>query len=81
MSRSTVNQTLVNNWAIDSLKLRMPLNRVKVLDEHIREIIANVSTRTGEVLEEKENTRSSRDEQGIKTEFSIEKRATQFETV
>jgi hypothetical protein len=59
----------------------MPLNRVKVLDEHIREIIANVSTRTGEVLEEKENTRSSRDEQGIKTEFSIEKRATQFETV
>ena len=78
---SRVNQTLVNNWAIDSLKLRMPLNRVKVLDEHIREIIANVSTRTGEVLEEKENTRSSRDEQGIKTEFSIEKRATQFETV
>lgn len=81
MSRSTVNQTLVNGWAIDSLKIRIPLNRVQILDEGIREVVANVSTRTGEVLQEKENTRSSRDEHGIKTEFSIEKRATQFETV
>jgi len=81
MSRSTISQTLVNGWAIDSLKIRIPLNRVQILDEGIREVVANVSTRTGEVLQEKENTRSSRDEHGIKTEFSIEKRATQFETV
>ena len=78
---SRINQTLVNDWAIDSMKVRIPLNRVQILDEGIREIVANVSTRTGEVLEEKQNTRSSRDEHGIKTEFSIEKRATQFETV
>jgi len=81
MSRSTVNQTLVNNWAIDSLKIRIPLSRVQILDEGIREIVVRVSARTGEVLEEKQNTKSSRDEHGIKTVYSIEKRATQFDTI
>ena len=77
---NTVGQ-IVNPWAIDSLKIRIPLNRVAVLDESIREIVARVSTRTGEVLEEQQNRKSSRDEHGIKTEFSIEQRATKFETV
>ena len=81
MSRSTVNQTLVNGWAIDSLKIRIPLNRVQILDEGIREMVVRVSARTGEVLEEKQNTKESRDEHGIKTVYSIEKRATQFDTI
>jgi hypothetical protein len=37
--------------------------------------------KTGEVLEAKENTQASRNEQGIKTTFSIEQRATQFDTI
>ena len=71
----------LNTWAIDSLKIRIPLKRVKVLDSGINDMIARVSLSSGEVLEAKENTKASRDEKGIKTTFSIEQRATKFETV
>ena len=52
----------IGSWSIDSLKVRIPLRKVKILDESINEIIARVSERTGEVLESKENTKASRDE-------------------
>jgi len=68
-------------FTLDSVKIRIPLKRVKILDESISDIVARVSTRTGEVLEEKQNTKASRDEKGVKTTFSIEQRATQFDTV
>ena len=71
----------IGSWSIDSLKVRIPLSRVQILDESINEIIARVSERTGEVLESKENTKASRDEKGIKTTFSIEQRATKFDTI
>jgi len=71
----------IGSWSIDSLKVRIPLSRVRILDESINEIIARVSERTGEVLESKENTKASRDEKGIKTTFSIEQRATKFDTI
>ena len=71
----------IGSWSIDSLKVRIPLRKVKILDESINEIIARVSERTGEVLESKENTKASRDEKGIKTTFSIEQRATKFDTI
>lgn len=70
-----------NTYSVDSTKIRIPITRVKILDESIREMVAHVSTLTGEVLEEKQNTKASRDAQGIKTTFSIEQRATQFDTV
>lgn len=72
---------LVNGWAIDSLKIRIPLKDVVIVDDTMRDIVAKVSTSTGEVLEERENKKTSRDENGIKTEFSIEQRATRFQAV
>jgi len=71
----------LNTWGIDSLKVRIPLARVKVIDESIREIVARVSLSSGEVLEESQNTKASRDDKGIKTTFSIEQRATKFDTI
>ena len=71
----------LNTWGIDSLKVRIPLARVKVIDESIREIVLRVSEQSGEVLESIENTKASRDEKGIKTTFSIEQRATKFDTI
>jgi hypothetical protein len=68
-------------YSVDSLKIRIPITRVRILDESIREIVSQVSNRTGEVLEEKANTKASRDADGIKTTFSIEQRATQFDTI
>ena len=58
-------------YSVDSFKVRIPITRVKILDESIREIVSQVSNRTGEVLEEKANTKASRDVDGIKTTFSI----------
>ena len=69
------------SWSIDSLKVRIPLSKVRVIDESIREIVARVSLSSGEVLESKENTKASRDDKGIKTTFSIEQRATKFDTI
>ena len=69
------------NYSVDSLKIRIPITRVKIIDESIRQMVLKVSELTGEVLESKENTKASRDEAGIKTTFSIEKRATQFDTI
>lgn len=90
-------QKLVNGWAIDSLKIRIPLNRVQILDESIKGIVSKVVEANGSehqgrqfhdmdgvlynVIEQKENTKASRDEHGIKTVYSIEKRATQFDTI
>jgi len=71
----------LNTWSIDSLKVRIPLSRVKVLDESIRELVLKVSERTGEVLEAQANTKVYRDEKGIKTTISIEQRATKFDTI
>jgi hypothetical protein len=68
-------------YSVDSLKVRIPISRVKILDESIREMVLKVSAETGEVLEAKENTQASRNEQGIKTTFAIEQRATQFDTI
>ena len=68
-------------YSVDSLKIRIPITRVKILDESIRDIVARVSTSTGEILEEKQNTKASRDADGIKTTFSIEQRSTQFDTI
>ena len=94
---SNVHETLVNGWAIDSLKVRIPLNRVQILDESIKGIVSKVMEANGSehqgrqfhdmdgvlynVIEQKENTKASRDEHGIKTVFSIEKRPTQFHTI
>jgi len=72
---------LVNDWAIDSLKLRIPLRNVSIIDTSLRDIIARVSTSTGAVLDEVENKKTSRDENGIKTEFSIERRVTNHTSV
>jgi len=72
---------IYNTWSIDSLKIRIPLRKVQILDESIREMVLRVSERSGEVLESKENTKASRDERGIKTTFSIEQRATKFDTI
>lgn len=72
---------LVNPWALDSLKIRIPLREVAIVDQTMRDIVAKVSTSTGEVLEERENKKTTRDENGIKTEFSIEQRATKHLTV
>ena len=71
----------VNSWAVDSLKIRIPLNRVKVLDSSIGDTVARVSMSTGNILEEAPTTKASRDERGIKTVFSIEQRATEHSTV
>jgi hypothetical protein len=71
----------VNPWAIDSLKIRIPLSRVKVLDSSIGDTVARVSMTTGNILEEAPTTKASRDERGIKTKFSIERRATEHKTV
>lgn len=72
---------VVNPWAVDSLKIRIPLNRVKVLDSSIGDTVARVSMSTGNILEEAPTTKASRDERGIKTVFSIEQRATEYSTV
>ena len=72
---------VLSTWSIDSLKVRIPLSRVKVLDESIRELVLKVSERTGEVLEAETNTKVWKDERGIKTTISIEQRATQFDTI
>lgn len=68
-------------YSVDSLKVRIPILRVKILDESIHQMELRVIAETGEVLEAKENTQASRNEQGIKTTFSIEQRATQFDTI
>ena len=72
---------IYNTWSIDSLKIRIPLRKVNILDESINEMIARVSLSSGEVIETFENTKSSRDDKGIKTTFSIEQRATKFDTI
>ena len=68
-------------YSVDSLKVRIPITRVKILDESIREMVFKVSGSTGDILEEKANTKASRDADGIKTTFSIEQRATQYDTI
>ena len=70
-----------NTWSIDSLKIRIPLAKVKILDKGIDEIVLRVSESSGEVLESIQNTKVSRDERGIKTVFSIEQRATEYKTI
>ena len=72
---------IYDTWAIDSLKIRIPLSKVTILDEGINEMVLRVSERSGEVLEAKQNTKVNRDSKGIKTTFSIEQRATEFKTV
>ena len=88
---------LKGNYSVDSLKVRIPITRVRILDESIRGIVSKVVEADGSgyqgrqfydmdgtlynVIEEKQNTKASRDEYGIKTTFSIEKRATQFDTI
>ena len=72
---------IYNTWSIDSLKIRIPLSKVTILDEGINEMVLRVSERSGEVLESTQNTKINRDSKGIKTTFSIEQRATEFETV
>jgi hypothetical protein len=88
----------LGSWSIDSLKVRIPLRKVKILDESIRELVYKVSQRDGKdldtskhiydsdgvlykLLDEQQNTKSHRDEKGIKTTFSIEQRATKFDTI
>jgi hypothetical protein len=68
-------------YSVDSLKVRIPISRVKILDDSIHQMELRIIEKTGEVLEAKENTQASRNEQGIKTTFSIEQRATQFDTI
>ena len=72
---------LGGKYSVDSLKVRIPITRVKILDESIREMVLKVSGSTGDILEEKANTKATRDADGIKTTFSIEQRATQYDTI
>jgi len=72
---------IYNTWSIDSLKIRIPLRKVKIEDDSLNEMIARVSLSSGEVLETRENTKVARDERGIKTTFIIEQRATKFDTI
>ena len=67
---------IYDTWSIDSLKIRIPLSKVTILDEGLNEMVLRVSESSGEVLESTQNTKVNRDYEGIKTTFSIEQRAT-----
>jgi hypothetical protein len=71
---------LTNDWAIDSLKVRLPLSKVKVLNDSLSEMILYVSQSTGDILDEKERKKIGVGEKskGIKITFSREIQAGQY---
>jgi hypothetical protein len=81
MSKPSHDKGREFRYSVDSLKVRIPLSRANITDESIRQMVHRVVDETGEVLESKENTQASRDAKGIKTTFSIEQRATEFDTI
>jgi hypothetical protein len=75
-----IDKRITNDWAIDSLKVRLPLSKVKVLNDSLSEMILYVSQSTGDILDEKERKSIPAGEvsKGIKITFSKETQAGQF---
>jgi hypothetical protein len=75
-----LDKRITNDWAIDSLKVRLPLSKVKVLNDSLSEMILYVSQSTGDILDEKERKKIEAGElhKGIKITFSREIQAGQY---
>lgn len=68
VSPSTDN---LNEWKVDSLKIRIPIENVSIIDGGLNEVVMRVSQRTGEILDEKMETSTRSDVDGVRTAFSI----------
>ena len=75
-----IDKRITNDWAIDSLKVRLPLSKVKVLNDSLSEMILYVEKSTGDLLDEKERKKIEVGEtsKGIKITFSREIQAGQY---
>ena len=75
-----IDKRITNDWAIDSLKVRLPLSKVKILNDSLSEMILYVSQSTGDILDEKERKKIEVGEtsKGIKITFSKEIQAGQY---
>ena len=75
-----IDKRITNDWAIDSLKVRLPLSKVKVLNDSLSEMILYVSQSTGDILDERERKSipAGEESKGIKITFSKETQAGQF---
>ena len=75
-----IDKRITNDWAIDSLKVRLPLSKVKVLNDSLSEMILYVSQSTGDILDEKERKKIEVGElhKGIKITFRREIQAGQY---
>ena len=75
-----IDKRITNDWAIDSLKVRLPLSKVKILNNSLSEMILYVSQSTGDILDEKERKKIGVGEtsKGIKITFSKEIQAGQY---
>ena len=71
---------ITNLWSIDSLKVRLPLSKVEILNDSLSEIILYVSQSTGDIIDEREKKKHEAGEpsKGIKITFSRETHAGQF---
>lgn len=63
----------MRTWSIDSLKIRIPTNQCTIIDSELNSIQHIVSSKTGEILESKLNTRKFISQTGISTTISITK--------
>ena len=60
------------NTEVDSLKLRIPLSKVNILDANLNAHYLTINTDTGEEIENFKNSSLAIESKGIKTRFAIE---------
>jgi hypothetical protein len=75
-----IDKRITNDWAIDSLKVRLPLSKVKILNDSLSEMILYVAESTGEELDKRERKSipAGEESKGIKITFSKEIQAGQY---
>ena len=63
----------MRTWSIDSLKIRIPITQCAIIDSELNSIQHIISSKTGEILESKLNTKRFISHTGITTTISITK--------
>ena len=74
------DKRISNDWSIDSLKVRLPLSKVKILNDSLSEMICYVEKSTGDIIDERERKSIPAGDlsKGISITFSKETQAGQF---
>lgn len=63
----------VGVWLIDSLKIRIPIEKTEIYHSGLNAVVMRVSQSTGEVIDEKHETSIRSELDGVRTAFSVSK--------